>query len=75
VTIAAVRIGLVAALLAAVWHAVVPGMPFGAWMVIFLAVNAFAWPFKLVGHALRRATDRVRGPSGFVRRSRVHPPL
>jgi hypothetical protein len=77
----------VAAVLALGWHAIEPGMPLGAWMTIFCAVNLCAWPGKLLGRGLRGMSVAVfhrlragRAPgvpkgSGFGRRSRVHPPL
>jgi fatty acid desaturase len=72
--IAGVRMLLVAAFLALVWHALVPDMPFGAWMIIFFTVNLVAWPCKHIGRALCRASLAYRKGSGFARRSRVVPP-
>jgi hypothetical protein len=47
------RSAVVVVFLSAVWHAMVPGMAFGAWAMIFATVSFSAWSCKLAAAALR----------------------
>jgi hypothetical protein len=67
---------------ALIFHAIEPGMPFGAWCVIFAATYIIAWPsqvlYRTVRRMLRKASLRLRAlrqGSGFAGQSRVLPRL
>jgi len=59
-TVAGTRMLLVAAVLAGIGHAIVPGMPFGAYLVVFIAANLFTSPIKPIMRAARRANVERR---------------
>jgi Kef-type K+ transport system membrane component KefB len=66
--IVGVRVTLVVCFSAWLWHAIVPGMAFGAWAVIFLASYAIAWPAKVASREIRRAVSA--GRARWTRRAR-----
>jgi hypothetical protein len=65
-TVGFVRGIFVVPICACIWHAINPGMPLGAWMVIFAVSYAMGRPTKMLARALNRAGERFIG--GWRRR-------
>jgi hypothetical protein len=72
IAIVGLRMTFVVTLLAAIWHAIVPGMAFGAWAVIFVAVYLVDKPLRCASRAIRRTIRRIAcvGRARWMRRVR-----
>lgn len=68
--VVALRVALVVTVSAWLWHAIVPGMAFGAWAVLFLAGYVVTWPIAALTRGIRRAAGV--GRMWWARRARFH---